>query len=116
MTGETAIEKALTILNYRDEALAGGQLMALGEAALQAVFTDLFYACAREGEPVLPSRLDEILLPGRAVNDALVFGIAAFLAQALGDGDKQNYFALLYNRKRRGLNPSGAVEDVLPTV
>ena len=116
MTGETAIERALTLLDYRGDSLAGGRMTALGEEALRSTFIDLFYASAQPGEPVLPLRFEELPLPERAVQEALIYGIAAMLAQALGDGEKQNYFALLYNRKRRGLSSFGTVEDVLPTV
>lgn len=119
MTGEEALDYSLRLLGYTDaEGLpeAGGGIKGRAIAAVNAVYSDLFYLLHDKGFTGLRELKDEIALPERVLRDVLPYGVAAFLAQGEKDGDSQRYFMEIYNNKRHGVAGSAQIEDVLPEI
>ena len=78
--------------------------------AINAVYADLFYSLGKTDFSPAMSPEDEIDLPER-----VPYGAAAFLAQSENDGDRQQYYIMLYNQKRAALTQSESVADSMPT-
>lgn len=119
MTGTEVLDKALRLLGYTDSLGApenSGRIKSRAVAAVNAVYSDLFYLLHDCGFTALRELKDEICLPERVVQDVMPYGVAAFLAQGESDGDQQQYFMLFYNNKRLGVAGKSCVRDVLPVV
>lgn len=112
MTGDCVIEKATQMLGYDNDARY--QLNYL--SALNTAYSDLFYLNHEDGFEPLKSTNEEIKLSERVLNDVMPYGVAAFIAQAMGDTDNQQFFSQMYNLKRKRASAQGTLEDVLPTV
>ena len=83
--------------------------------AINAVYADLYYSLGKADFSPAMSPEDEIDLPERVLNDVMPYGAAAFLAQSENDGDRQQYYIMLYNQKRAALTRSESVADSRPT-
>lgn len=118
MTAADMEKKIINLLCYTDGSgniAPNSHLRQRTLTAINAVYADLFYALGRtEFSPVL-SPEDAIDLPERVLNDVMPYGAAAFLAQSENDGDRQQYYIMLYNQKRAALTRSESVEDSMPT-
>ena len=118
MTAADMEKKIINLLGYTDGSgniAPNAHLRQRTLTAINAVYADLFYALGRtEFSPVL-SPEDAIDLPERVLNDVMPYGAAAFLAQSENDGDRQQYYIMLYNQKRAALTRSESVEDSMPT-
>ena len=104
-SGRDILRQALLLLNYVDlcEKLDDETQTAVvtrGLAAVNQIYGDLWYT-GRE-DPFLPLlSLDEpVLLHDRQAKDVMPFGVAMLLAMSEGDGDQQQVYAAVYNRKR----------------
>ncbi len=117
--GQDVLEQALRLLNYTDsyEALDGEQdtdLYKRGLAAVNQIYCDLWYTGKTEPFFPLNSLGEPVLLSARQVQDVMPFGVAMLLAMSEGDGDNQQLYATLYNRKRMiGCNRHRRRLDVL---
>lgn len=115
MTVSEMANRALTMLGLGDmegnTTAARYQVSAV--SAVNTVYADLFYKYNTEGYKGLSGN-DEINLPERVVNDVMPFGVAAHIAAAIGDTDNQQFFAALYNQKRKTATPNMTVADTLP--
>ncbi len=85
------------------------------EICAKSVCNDLGFRLNAGGYKPPESLHDEILLDERVLNDVAPYGVAAFLALLIMDGEKQQLFTQMYNQKRLSLSSAGAVKDVLPT-
>ena len=117
MTGHEAVKKAAEMLGYtaaNGNINLSARLAAKQLTLLNLVYSDLWRVC--ETGEFVPLKLlqDEIQLPERALNDCFLYGLAAFMAQSESDGDQQQIYILLYNRKRTGLSRRESIVDVLP--
>ncbi len=118
MTGEQMIAKAIFLLGYND--MNGNtndpRFQATAKNALNFIYSDLFYINRAEGFKEMEGFSDEIDLSERAIFDVMPYGVAAFIAQAIGDGENQRYFSQLYNLKRKVLAEPGTITDAIPSV
>lgn len=117
MTGQKIIENAISLLGYT---AANGNLQQNARIAAKAlvtvnqIYSDLWRIC-NDGDFVpLKTVHEEIKLPERAVNDVMPYGLAMLIAQSESDGDQQQLYAALYNRKRTSLSKRESIQDVLP--
>ncbi len=117
MTVKDITEKALTLLGYNDmngnTADARFQVTALN--AVNFVFADLFYCLNDTGFKELGKLSEEIDLPERVLNDVMPYGVASFIAKNVGDGENQQFFAQMYNTKRRSVSVGSKIQDIIPT-
>ncbi len=104
-SGQDVLEQALRLLNYTDiyGQVDGQQHMELykrGLAAVNQIYSDLWFSSQKDPFFPLLSLKEPLLLPARQVVDVMPFGVAMLLALSEGDGDNQQLYAALYNRKR----------------
>jgi hypothetical protein len=116
MTAKDIANKALVLMGYNDmngnTADPRFQVTALN--AVNFVYADLFYCIYTEGFKELGKLSEDVDLPERVLNDVMPYGVASYIAKNVGDGDNQQYFAQIYNTKRRSVSLGSSVEDVIP--
>ncbi len=117
-SGRDILRQALLLLNYIDicEKLddeSEEELEARGLAAVNQIYGDLWYTGRKD--PFLPLvSLDEpVLLNDRQTKDVMPFGVAMLFAMSEGDGDNQQVYATIYNRKRAAAPIAYRRKDVL---
>ncbi len=117
-SGRDILAQALLLLNYTDlyeqlDTPATAVMTARGLAAVNQIYGDLWYT-GRE-DPFLPlTSLEEpVLLNDRQTKDVMPFGVAMLLAMSEGDGDNQQVYATIYNRKRAAAPIHRRRKDVL---
>ncbi len=116
MTGRNALNQALSLLGYKSvEELSGtSEILVNGTGAVNQIYSDLHHAVSTDPFQPLADLSGELLLPPRAAYDVMPYGVAMLLAQSESDGDNQQLFAELYNRKRLSLSRTDRVHDVTP--
>lgn len=117
MTAKDIISKALILLGYNDEygSSSESRFQAASINAVNTVLADLLHCLGRTDYGDISGISVQIDLPNRILYDVFPYGVAAYIAESIGDSDKQQYFATLYNTKRRTVNYSDTVEDIFPT-
>lgn len=117
MTAENIIDKAVELLGYNDingtTAAARYQTAAL--TAVNTVYSDLYYLSNEKGFNSV-DLYGEINLSERILNDVMPFGVAALIAQSMGDSDNQSFYSQMYNLKRKSAVAHSEIQDVLPTL
>jgi hypothetical protein len=117
MTGQQILKVATDLLGYTN---ANGNLQLssriMGKALvnLNLIYSDLWRACSDEEFIPLSNIHGEVKLPERIINDIMPYGVAMMLAQSESDGDQQQLYSVLYNRKRASLVKKESIKDVLP--
>lgn len=119
-TGRDVFFRAMVLLGYTgvDGTVDGAQsaeLFRRGLDIVNQVVADL-WPLERDGAfTPLTTLTQEIPLSSSAVENILPYGVAAFLAQADGDGTNQQFYASLYQQKRNmAERPLKRRGDVLP--
>lgn len=82
--------------------------------AINLVYADIWRILGKENFKPIKATSEEINLPADIINDVLVYGLCMNLAQSESDGDNQQFYAALYNKKRAGLGRIESYQDVLP--
>lgn len=113
MTAKDIISKAIITLGYNDEQgnTSDSRFQIASKNALNIVYSDLFYCLNSEGFEEIKSLTDEIKLPERILNNVMPYGVAAFIAESIGDGEKQQFFIAIYNKKRMQTTRSDSVDE-----
>ncbi len=112
--GQDVLEQALRLLNYTDVySEPDGELYQRGLSAVNQIYCDLWYTGNTKPFFALTTLQDPVLLPTRQLQDVMPFGVAMLLAMSEGDGDNQQLYATLYNRKRMGAVGRRRRRDVL---
>lgn len=113
------VKKVITMLGYTEGSgsiAETPQMKMKAVSAVNAIYTDLFYATGAVGEYKSVTSPDSLIdLPERVVNDVMPYGVAAMIAQSENDGDSQQYYIMLYNQKRAALTRTETVADTIPT-
>ena len=115
MTGKEIISKSLMLLGLQDGTgnTSDARFLALSKNALVFVLADIFSRLGQDFKE-LKSLDVSIDLPRSVLYDCVPYGVAAFVAEGIGDGDKQQYFSAIYNLKRKSVVPSGDIGDIIP--
>ncbi len=82
--------------------------------AINLVYSDLWRVLGKCDFKPIKSVSEEIKLPEDIINDVFVYGVCMHIAQSESDGDNQQFYSALYNRKRTSLSQIGGYKDVLP--
>ena len=116
MTAKEVISKAILLLGYNDSlgSTSNDRFQKISRNALNFVYNDLVVCLGRDNFKDVESLADVITMPDRVLYDVMPYGVAAFIAESLGDGEKQQYFATLYNTKRKSVTYEDSVQDVIP--
>lgn len=116
MTARQAVSTALDLLGYTDnngnEQLTR-RIMNKAVSVVNTVYSDLWGIVGTDEFTPVRTLSDEIKLTGRAA-EAFPYGVAAFLAQSENDGDQQQLWMSVYNKKRAGLSRLTTVKDSVP--
>ncbi len=113
-TGQDVLRRALNLLQYPDKYTGEDAVdVARGLAIINQIYCDVWHTGQRE--PFIPlTKLDApLLLPQKQLQDVMPYGVAMLLALSEGDGDNQQLYATLYNRKRIAAATTGRRMDVL---
>lgn len=117
-SGRDVLVRALMLLNYTDlcermDDIREPLFEDRGLAAVNQIYGDLWYT--GRDDPFLPlTSLDEpVLLNDRQTKDVMPFGVAMLMAMSEGDGDNQQIYATIYNRKRAAAPITRRRKDVL---
>lgn len=118
MTGAQMFITALNMLGYT----TSERFQSKALTTINQVYADIWY-CVNDTEKnltddtdftPLKNLADDINLNTRILHDIMPYGVAAVLAQIENDGDNQQYFTMLYNRKRAGINRMSNIVDTIP--
>lgn len=115
MTASAIIKQAVDLLGYTSMGDTEERYMANAITAINSVYADLFYLHKNTGFKRITSAADTLDLDERLLVDVMPYGVAAMLAQTMGDGDSQQYYATMYNLKRKALGNT-TIEDVIEGV
>ena len=111
MTARELYILALTMLGYKDQDMFKEKAITL----INSVYADIFYDLKPDGEfQPIKSLQEKIDLPPKVLHDVFPYGLAGFLAQSESDGDQQQLFMSIYNKKKNRLNTFSQIEDVIP--
>ena len=119
MTARGILDRAIRLLGYTDSlgnTEMSGRINSRAISAINFVYSDLFYLNKKEGFQGITDLKDEIILPEKLLNDVMPYGVAGFIAQGESDGDQQQLFMAIYNKKRLGAVRPSEIKDVLPSV
>lgn len=114
MTGIEIVNISLDLLNYPSFEKSGIDI-SRAKNVVNAVYSDLFYMNNENGFKRLNGLEEEIPIDERVLNDIMPYGVAAFLAESMNDGDNQQLFMHKYNQKRLSLSQKSTIRDTLPT-
>ncbi len=118
MKASELLNNALKMLGYTDSdgnSELTGRLRNKAVVTVNLVYGDLWRACNTGDFEPIKSLSDEIKLPGRAMGDVFLYGLAMHIARSENDGDQQQYYTMLYNAKRAGLTQYDKVRNVIPS-
>lgn len=82
--------------------------------ATNLVYSDIWRVLGKENFEPINSTSEKIDLPSDIITDVFVYGICMHIAQSESDGDNQQFYSALYNRKRTSLSQTGRYKDALP--
>ena len=118
MTANKIITKAVSLLGYTDDEgnITSPKIQTIALTALNTVYSDLYYLSNEEGFKEIGSASEEVQLPERIVNNVMVYGVASFIAQGIGDANAQQFFTLVYNSRRKSATAQTTITDTLPTI
>lgn len=113
MTAQSIIEKSAKMLGYSgaDDA----RLHSVSLNALNRIYAELFFLENNENFREIKDLSQKINLKERILFDVMPYGVASVIATALGDSENANYFAQVYNLKRKKCGNSSVI-DTIPTV
>ncbi len=115
MTVKELISKAIVLLGYNDDRgnTSDARFQVASKTAFNTVYADIFF-CLKDDEFKELTLADEVPLPDRIVYNVMPYGVAAFIAESLGDADKQQYFMIIYNKRRASLSHYEDMVDEIP--
>ncbi len=119
-TGLDVVTRALYLLQYTDangvlDHRRNAELLRRALPVANQIAGELWYMENSGVFPELSSLEQEVPLSQRTLDEAMPYGVAMLLAQSEGDGDSQQLFSALYNRKRAGVRRlTEARLDMLP--
>lgn len=116
MTGNDIVKRALTRLGYTsvngNEALTRRVLNSATDT-VNDIYADLWDKEHTEDFEPLNRLNDEIKLSNKALA-VMVYGVAAFIAQSENDGDQNQLWIAMYNKKRASLSKTDTIKDKIP--
>lgn len=117
MTGQEILKTAADLLGYNDangNFLLSARISSTAVTTVNRIYSDLWHICNDTEFTPIKTLQEEIKLPERVLNDVMPYGVAMMMAQSESDGDQQQMYSVLYNRKRASLSKTEKIQDVLP--
>lgn len=116
MKAKEIINNALKLLGYTSSAgneQLTARIMNKAIPIINVVYSDLWPKEHTEDFEPIAKMDDEIKLSNKAVT-VMTYGVAAFIAQSENDGDNQQLWMTIYNKKLSTLTVISTRKDVLP--
>lgn len=117
MTAKGVLNNALTRLGYTaangNEQLTR-RIMNKAVAIINDVYQELFNIENANTEFVPIESLDGKITLSSKAQEALIYGVCAFIAQSENDGDNQQWWITMFNKKRASLSKITTVKDTFP--
>ena len=113
MRADKIIEKASLMLGLKG--LEDERVQAHALCALNRIYAELHFLESDEEFFEISELSQPFNISQRMFYDVMPYGVASLLASAMGDTANQNYFAEIYNLKRKRAIGS-SWQDTLPTV
>lgn len=116
MTGRDIVKRALIRLGYTssngNEALTR-RVMSRATETVNDIYADLWGTEHTEDfEPI--NNLDEEIQLSNKAAAVMIYGVAAFIALSEDDGDQNQLWITMYNRKKASLSKIINKQDVIP--
>lgn len=119
MTAREVLNSALKLLGYT-EANGNSELpqriLNRGTALINVIYSELWRAEGKDEFTPIETLTDEIKLTDRVLSEIMPSGVAMLIAQSESDGDSQQLWAEIYNRKRATMTRIEERTNELPTV
>lgn len=119
MTAREVLNSALKLLGY-NEANNSGELpqriIGRATAIINVIYAELWRSEGGNEFKPIASLTDEIKLTERVLNEIMPCGVAMMIAGSESDGDNQNFWSEIYNRKRSTMAHITERKNELPTV
>ncbi len=109
MTAKMLFESAMLNLGYRQT----DEMLTAAIAFINQVCADIAALTGAKHKPI-SSLSEKLQISDSVASNVALYGLAMFLALHRGDGDKNRFYANLYNQKRRLLSTSTQRTDLLP--
>ena len=109
MTAKNLFDSAAINLGYRKT----DDMLEAGINFINQVCADICTLTGNKYEPI-HSLNQELPLPESVLGNIALFGVAMYMTLYRGDGDKNQFYASIYNQKRRLLSSSSNRVDLLP--
>lgn len=109
--------RALALLGETDEQGVKNDQAILNRVltAVNAVYSDLFTISTEHKKKCFEPLYDidqSVALPDHIVFDCMIYGVAMWLAQGMGDTNNQAVMSSIYNQKRAEMTRITYVEDI----
>lgn len=116
MTGRDIVKRALIRLGYTtdngNESLTK-RIMSRATETVNDIYADLWGTEKTEDFEPIDNLDEEIQLSNKAAA-VMIYGVAAFIAMSEDDGDQNQLWMAMYNRKRASLSKIINKKDVIP--
>lgn len=119
MTGQEILKTAADLLGYNDangNFLLSARISSTAVTTVNRIYSDLWHICNDTEFTPIKTLQEEIKLPERVLNDVMIYGLTAFIAQNEEDGEQQQIWIRLYNQKRASLSKIDVIKDTMPKV
>lgn len=110
MTAKDIYLRALISLGYADDQVFKNKAVVI----INQVYDELYNSLPHIEYLPIVSLNDEVNYPPRICMGAMVYGVAERLALGEGDGEKQQYFAMQFDRAKAKIVIIDSVQDSLP--
>lgn len=119
MTAREILNSALKLLGYT-EANGNSELpqriLNRATALINVIYSELWRAEGKTDFEPIKNLTDEVKLTKTVLNEIMPCGVATLIAQSESDGDMQQLWAEIYNRKKATMTRVEEITDDLPTV
>jgi len=117
MTAREILDKTLKIMGITDNEgnpVISKRVKQKAISLINLVYADL-HTVAGSGDFVpVESLSDNINLPLKVLLETFIYGLAMNIAFSESDSDSQQYFSILYNKKRASINRKSNIVDDIP--
>ncbi len=113
MTADEIVERAALMLGLKG--LEEERIQSHALTAVNRIYAELHFLTGDEDFCEISELSQPVNISQRLFYDVMPYGVAALLASAMGDTANQNYFAQIYNLKRKRAQGT-SLQDTLPTV
>ncbi len=110
MTAKDIYDRAIISLGYADDQVFKNRAV----VAINQVYDELYNSLSHVDYCPIKSLNDDVNYPPRICTGAMVYGVAERLALGEADGEKQQYYAMQFDRAKAKIVITDHIQDTLP--